>query len=120
MFDVVKSCGWVYSCENVCFVSERPSLLKIDKNGMLHCEDGPAIIYPDGWSIFADHGFSVPEKVVTNPKEFTLEELKKLNLNIVEIVMRKIGFDKFMAIDGTASNTWTDLFNKLSKEMLNA
>ena len=54
-----------------------------------------------------------------NPEGFTLQELKKLKTDEVKIVLRKIGMEKFMSIPGTASDTWTDLFNEIAEEIIN-
>jgi len=48
--------GWFLPYEDVCFVSERPNFIKLDDDGHLHCEDGPAIEYPDGFKVYALHG----------------------------------------------------------------
>jgi hypothetical protein len=119
LFELAKSCGWIIPCEKICFVSERHNILNLDSIGKLHCEDGPAIVYPDGWSVCADHGIVVPEKVVTNPDGFTVDQLKLMHGEIVRVVIRKIGFDKFMAIPGTTSDTWTRLLNQIAKETIN-
>ena len=119
VFELAKSCGWLRLCKRICFASERHSVLNRDHEGKLHCENGPAVSYPDGWSIYADHGVRVSEKVVMDPGGFTLQELKKLKMHEVEIVLRKIGVEKFMSIHGTTSDTWTDLFNEIAEEIIN-
>ena len=119
LFELAKSCGWIIPCERVCFASERHNILNFDDRGKLHCENGPAVSYPDGWSIFVDHGVVVSEKVVMDPNGFTLKELKKLKTNEVKVVLQKIGLEKFMATTGTTSDTWTDLFNEIAKETIN-
>jgi hypothetical protein len=119
LFELAKSCGWIIPCEKVCYASERHNTLNLDSKGKLHSENGPAISHPDGWSIYADHGVTVPDKVVMDPEGFTLQELKKLKTDEVKIVLRKIGMEKFMLIPGTTSDTWTDLFNEIAEEIIN-
>jgi hypothetical protein len=55
-FELARSAGWAIPYADVCLVSERPKTLKYDRLGCLHSEDGPAVVYPDGWSIFAEDG----------------------------------------------------------------
>ncbi|HEY3525435.1 MAG TPA: hypothetical protein VGK47_04500 [Nitrososphaeraceae archaeon] len=50
---IIQNCGWFSQFKDVCFATERPSTLKFDEEGHPHCEDGPAIAYPDGWSIYS-------------------------------------------------------------------
>ena len=119
MFELAKSCGWIIPCEKVCYASERHNILNLDGKKQLHCEAGPAVSYPDGWGIYADHGVTVLEKVVMDPGGFTLRELKKLKMHEVKIVLRKIGMEKFMSVCGTTPDTWSYLFKKIAKETVN-
>ena len=43
-------------------ISDRPSVLKRDNEGRLHCETGPSIAYRDGWALHHWHGVSVPKE----------------------------------------------------------
>jgi hypothetical protein len=58
--DLIKSCGWTWWHENVLAISDRPEILKRDDEGRLHCENGPAIKYRDGWALYYWHGVSIP------------------------------------------------------------
>ncbi len=62
---VVKHCGWLYPLEEFCIVCDRPILLSLDQNGVLHsfnskgvfdAEAEPAIVFADGFSLSAYHG----------------------------------------------------------------
>ena len=46
--------------EKICWISERHCVVKKDDEKRIHCEDGPAIAYPDGWGIYAWHGVIIP------------------------------------------------------------
>ena len=115
-FELAKSCGWIIAYPGVCYASERPSMVKLDCKMQPHCEDGPAIKYPDGWSVYADHGVYISKKIVMDPSGYTAQTLKKLNTERIKIVLRKLGVEKFMSVCGTTSNTWTDLFSQIAKE----
>ena len=60
LWKIAKSAGWIVPHEHVCWVSERPSLIRTDARGRLHCTDGPALRYPDGWCAHAWKGVQVP------------------------------------------------------------
>ena len=57
---LIKSCGWTWWHENVLAISDRPEVLKRDEQGRLHCENGPAISFRDGWALHYWHGVKVP------------------------------------------------------------
>lgn len=58
--DLVESCGWCWWHEDVVAISDRPKYIKMDDENRLHSEAGPAIEYPDGYSVYAWHGTVIP------------------------------------------------------------
>jgi hypothetical protein len=57
--------------EYVCWACERPDLLRIDARGRLHCPDGPALRYRDGWGAYAWKGVPVPAWMIEHPDWIT-------------------------------------------------
>jgi hypothetical protein len=53
---LAQSAGWALAYEHVCWLSERPSVLRLDGQGRLHCADGPALAFPDGWRLHCHAG----------------------------------------------------------------
>jgi hypothetical protein len=70
-WELAQSAGWALPHQNICWVSERPNILHRDDGGRLHCETGPAVAYPDGWTIYAAHGVQVPGDVIERPDTIT-------------------------------------------------
>ena len=87
------SCGWTWWHEDVCAISDRPRTLLRDAQHRLHCETGPALAYPDGWSIYAWHGTRVPEAaIMTRPDAITLDNiLAEKNSAVAHVWMRRAG-----------------------------
>ena len=56
------TCGWVFWGNKSCAIIDRPEVIKFDDEKNLHCEDGPAIKYTDGWSVYSWHGTRIPGK----------------------------------------------------------
>jgi hypothetical protein len=71
IWKIARNAGWVVPHERVCWVSERPKLLRTDTAARLHCPDGPALQYPDGWSFHAWKGVEVPAWVIEHPESIT-------------------------------------------------
>ena len=92
-----QSAGWYLPHANICWVSERHHLLLRDEQGRLHCASGPAVMYPDGWAIYAWHGVRVPEHIIEQRDELTVEQIMAEPNTEVRRVMRNLyGNDRFL------------------------
>lgn len=70
---VAASAGWMLPHAHVCWLSDRPTELSFDRWGRLHASSGPALCYPDGWSVHAWKGTCVPSWVIRTPQDITLD-----------------------------------------------
>lgn len=69
---LASAAGWFLPCERVCWLSERHDCLLYDERGRLHCSDGPALSYPDGWSVHAWKGVIVPPALIEESGSITV------------------------------------------------
>lgn len=60
LFDLAETSGWLNVYEDVVVFQHRPEIIKFDDEKRLHREDGPAIRFRDGFSIYAWHGTRIP------------------------------------------------------------
>ena len=65
IFETVKHCGWILPYKNICFVADRPQKIQFNQEKVLHCEDGPAIAYRDGFEVYAWRGTRIPKEWIT-------------------------------------------------------
>jgi hypothetical protein len=72
---VAQSASWIVPYSNVCWVAERPDILRTGEGGRLHCVDGPALRYRDGWSCFAWRGAQVPAWMIEHPERITADAI---------------------------------------------
>jgi hypothetical protein len=63
--------SWLIPHQNVCFAAPPANMILVDERRCYHSESGPAVMYPDGWSIFAVHG------ILPNENEFEKAALFK-------------------------------------------
>jgi hypothetical protein len=61
---LARTAGWWWAYPEAAVLTERPVLLHLDEQGELHHDTGPALSYPDGWSLWAWHGVQVPRELV--------------------------------------------------------
>lgn len=92
-----RFCGWWIPAGDVCFVIERHRDIKFDRTGRMHAEDGPALIYDDGFSIYAWHGVRVPQVVVMEPKSITVTMIQEQNNpEVRRVMMKRYGVQRYM------------------------
>lgn len=69
LIELANHCGWLNVYEDVVVFQHRPESVKMDDQKRLHCQDGPAIRYRDGFSVYAWHGVRIPGEWIENTKE---------------------------------------------------
>jgi len=74
LIEGAKNHGWWIPCENMCFVAERHNILKRDDRGLLHCENGHACAFPDGFEMYYWHGVRVPEEWIKNKRSLSAKD----------------------------------------------
>jgi hypothetical protein len=63
--------GWVVPFANVCWIGERPAVIRRDDRGRLHSRDGPALQYRDGLTVYMWKGVQVPDWMIEHPDLIT-------------------------------------------------
>jgi hypothetical protein len=92
-----KCCPYVLFGDDVVYVSRRPSELHIDESDRLHREDGPAILYADGWSIYAMNGVHLNKQIVMHPETQTVEDIRgETNEEVKRIRIGRYGWEKYL------------------------
>ncbi len=74
---LAKSCSWVWCYENYCFVSDRPEKILFNKQNKLHCEDGPAVKWIDGWEIYYWNDIEISKQWIVDKNSITKETIIK-------------------------------------------
>lgn len=109
---------WPLFDTGICVVCLPPTVLHYNASGM-HCENGPAVVYPDklfgDFEIYALNGVSVPKEVVMTPKEevdkawLDTHFFREPNAEIRREILRKIGVETFIGyVDAETVDTMGD------------
>jgi len=96
---LVKTGAWDFLWfEDLCVVTCRPSVVKKDSNGLLHCDNGPAAEWPSGEKYWFLHGINVPEWLVTTDsgKIDSKLALEEKNVDVQREIIRKIGAERML------------------------
>jgi hypothetical protein len=90
-----KSCHWWFPYDGIVLISERPTKLLVNDRGQLHCNNGPALEYSDGYSLYSLNGVQCKAKHVETPAEqYPLEDiLKEQNVDLRRELIRRVGME---------------------------
>lgn len=78
-------------------ISDRPAELHLDARQRPHRLDGPAILYRDGWAIYAIHGIAVPREVIEQPSSITVRHIdEEKNVEVRRVLIERYGLDRYM------------------------
>lgn len=88
----------IYPLDSICVLCQPPEKIA-RKDGVLHCEDGPAIQYPD-CPVYALNGIVVKEDyVLRKASEIPISEvLAEMNVDVRRELVRKLGLERFTEI----------------------
>ncbi len=98
---IAGSAGPWWALDGLAIVSERPLRLALDGRGLLHSADGPALAYPDGFALWADHGVSVPDWLVTDPERLAVGHIDaEENAEVRRVMIERFGAERLVREGG--------------------
>ncbi len=101
LWQLAANSDWIVPHRNVCWLSERPVVLAHDVAGRLHRADGPALRYPDGWSVYSWKGVEVPARLIEHADAITLEAIdRQPNFILRRCMIEILGTKRFLALGG--------------------
>ena len=93
--DLVANTAWFSFREGRAIALEHPIKIRLDANGDLHDETGPAARFADGWSLWALRGVVVPAEAVEDPDGFDpAAALRHENLEVRRVLLEHLGWDR--------------------------
>lgn len=88
--------GCTLAYDSVCIVSKKPKKI-IFEDGKLHCSDGPAVEYPDGYALYSWRGISVKKEWIEDPNSITVEEvLAEQNAEKRRSMIEIMGYGRYL------------------------
>jgi hypothetical protein len=103
LFQAATNLGWLQPHLHTCWLAERPSLLRGDISDRLHHASGPALRFPDGWSVWAWKGVEVPRWIVEQPERITLQSIDdELDVQVRRCMIEIMTPQRYVAQGGAA------------------
>ena len=100
---LARACGWWWPYAHVCLVSERPSVVHTDAQYRLHCEDGPAMAFTDGYGLWAWHGVRISQAIIEAPETLTVERIHaERNAERRRIMIERWGWERYLDVVNAA------------------
>ena len=97
LWRLARACGWCWVYDDIAVITDRPCTLHTDDQGNLHCGDGPAIAYGDGFKLYFWHGVAVEEYIIERPEEITVEKINgERNAEIVRVMIERFGAGEYL------------------------
>jgi len=89
---LVSECGWIFPFEKIAIICGRPLKIMLDSEERLHAEGEPAVLFADGFCIWANHGLILPEKYgKLNPSKWPAEWIaKEQDINLKYYLIKAI------------------------------
>jgi hypothetical protein len=99
----VRVGGWLSPYRYVAFVSDRPERIVLDDNPFpnrrLHCTDGPALLYRDGYAVYAVHGVRVSRRVID--RQYGAADITaEANVEVRRVMLELYGESRYLRDSG--------------------
>jgi hypothetical protein len=89
--------GWFF--RHLCVISDRPTILRVEVSNDtedLHCADGPAAAWADGWALHFWHGVRVPADLIEGDG-WSVERIhREPNTEIRRAAIERIGWATYI------------------------
>ncbi len=72
---LTEQVSWMHPGRDIVYASDRPTIINQDDNGVLHCDNGPAMAWTNGDAIYAWHGITVPEHWIKDKENLSPSEV---------------------------------------------
>jgi hypothetical protein len=71
------------------------------EQGRLHCADGPALQFRDGYAVYSYHGVRVPRQVVEAPDTVTVDQITgEPNAEVRRVMLERFGSSRYLEATG--------------------
>lgn len=96
MIDLTE-CGYWLPFEEIAIACEKPIKIEVNAQGELHSENGPAMLFADGYALWAINGTTVKQDIVEHPENITVASVfEETNSEVRRIMCERMGWDKFV------------------------
>jgi len=97
LIGIAKNCGWWSAYDDIVVFQHRPKEIHLDDNGEIHNEEGPAILYRDGYAVWGISGKRVTEQIIMAPETMTIKQISsEADLDLRSIMIDRFGWSNYL------------------------
>lgn len=97
MIEYAQVAGWAVPCKHFAIIHDRQEKLLVDEDRRLHCDDGPAVKWRDGYGAYLVHGVRVPAYVIESPSQITVADIRgEQNAEVRRIKRERFGEGRYL------------------------
>ena len=100
LVEAQEQVGWWWPMQGAVVLTDRPTVTHCDPQGRLHCEDGPALLWADGYTLHSWHGTTVPADLIEGTGWDTDRILREDNAEVRRCAIERRGWDWFVTVAG--------------------
>ncbi len=101
-YEKILTLGWCLFYEHVAIVSQKPIYIRME-NKILHCDNGPALVYADGFKLYRYKGINMDQHIhaIEEPDTITVEKItKESNQEVKRVLLEIFGYERFIEESG--------------------
>ena len=99
--DVLEETGLFWLFPEVAIVVDRPEVLRVNGEGALHSEIGPAVSFRDGEALYAVRGVAIPDRIFEHPESITVDEIdREGNTEVRRVMIDRMGRQRYLELGG--------------------
>ena len=94
-------CSWWWPTDVGVWAVDNPTILKYDEDMNLHCTDGPALEYSDGYRIYMVNGVLMKPEYLNDHSNITLDVIKsEINIEVKRVLRELYGNERYLVDSG--------------------
>lgn len=93
---LAKNVSWWYIHKDTVIFSKKPIQIHM-RDGVLHNDEGPAILFADNFAVWNINGSRVTEQIVMRPETLTVEQInKESDSDVQSIMIDRFGWGRYI------------------------
>ena len=94
---IAESCAWAFTFPDIVIFCAPPVRIERDERNRLHSDTGAAVLFADGWGVWAHHGTRVPRQVIEAPETLAAAQVRdEPNAEVRRAMLERFGTERYL------------------------